>query len=127
MAARGYEDTEIYKLAKKLVVEIHKMTLAELPKYEMFAEGDQIRRSSKSIVANFVEGYGRRRYPPDHIRFLTYAVSTCDETKAHLEMLHETECLKPDRFQYFYAEYRKLGGMLYNYREAAVKGAIKED
>ena len=100
MAARGYEDTEIYKLAKKLVVEIHKMTLAELPKYEMFAEGDQIRRSSKSIVANFVEGYGRRRYPPDHIRFLTYAVSTCDETKAHLEMLHETECLKPERFQY---------------------------
>jgi four helix bundle protein len=81
VAGRGYEDAEIYKLAKKLAVEIHKMTLTELPKYEMFAEGDQIRRSSKSIVANFVEGYGRRRYPPDHIRFLTYAVSTCDETK----------------------------------------------
>lgn len=56
MAGRGYEDTDIYKLAKKLAVEIHKMTLSELPKYEMFAEGDQIRRSSKSIVANFVEG-----------------------------------------------------------------------
>jgi hypothetical protein len=41
-------------------------------------------------------------------------------------MLHETECLKPERFQYFYAEYRKLGGMLYNYREAALRGAIKE-
>ncbi len=42
-------------------------------------------------------------------------------------MLHETECLKSDHFRYFYAEYRKLGGMLYNYREAAVKGAIKEE
>jgi four helix bundle protein len=100
MAARGYEDTEIYKLAKKLAVEVHRMTLTELPKYEMYAEGDQIRRSSKSIVANFVEGYGRRRYPADHVRFLTYAISTCDETKAHLEMLHETDCLKPERFQY---------------------------
>ena len=127
MAGRGYEDAEIYKLAKKLSVEIHRMTLAELPKYEMFAEGNQIRRSSKSIVANFVEGYGRRRYPADPVRFLTYAVSTCDETKAHLEMLHETECLKSERFQYFYAEFRKLGGMLYNYRGAAINGAIKED
>jgi four helix bundle protein len=78
-------------------------------------------------VANFVEGYGRRRYPADQTRFLTYALATCDETKAHLEMLHETACLKPDRFKYFYAECRKLGAMLYNYREAAVKGAIKED
>jgi four helix bundle protein len=111
----GYEDMEIYKLAKKLAVEIHRMTITELPKYEMFAEGDQIRRSSKSVVANFVEGYGRQRYPSDQIRFMIYAVSTCDETKAHLEMLHETGCLKPEPFRYFYAEYRRLGGMLYNY------------
>jgi four helix bundle protein len=69
VAGRGYEDTEIYKLAKKLAAEIHKITFTELPRHEMFAEGDQIRRSSKSVVANFVEGYGRRRYPPDHIRF----------------------------------------------------------
>lgn len=102
------------------------MTLTELPKYEMHAEGDQIRRSSKSIVANFVEAYGRRRYPADQVRFLTFALASCDETKAHLEMLHETECLQPERFQYF-AEFRKLGGMLYNYREAALRGAIKED
>jgi hypothetical protein len=39
----------------------------------------------------------------------------------------KTPCLKPERFQYFYAEYRKLGGMLYKYREAAINGAIKED
>ncbi len=127
MAGRGYEDTEIYKVGVKLAAEVHRMTLTELPKYEMFAEGDQIRRSSKSIVANFVEGYGRRRYPPDHIRFLTYAISTCDETKAHLQMLHETDCLCAERFEYFYGEFRKLGGMLYNYREAAIKGTIRED
>jgi len=86
----SYEDSEVYKLAKQLAVEIHRMTLEELPKFEMYEEGSQIRRSSKSIVANFAEGYGRRTYQAKHIKFLTYALPSCDETKAHLELLHET-------------------------------------
>ncbi|MCQ3972907.1 MAG: four helix bundle protein [Anaerolineae bacterium] len=61
----SYEDSELYKLAKQMAVEIHKMTLDELPKFEMYEQGSQIRRSSKSIVANFVEGYGRRHYKAD--------------------------------------------------------------
>ncbi len=78
----GYEDMELYKLAKQMVVEIHKMTLNELPKFEMYEQGSQIRRSSKSVVANFVEGYGRRQYKVEYIKFLTYALASCDETKA---------------------------------------------
>jgi four helix bundle protein len=58
----SYEDTALYKLAKQMAVELHQVTLNELPKFEMYEQGSQIRRSSKSIVANFVEGYGRRRY-----------------------------------------------------------------
>jgi len=53
---KNYRDLEIYKLAKKLAVEIHKMTLT-LPKFELYEEGSQIRRSSKAIGANIVEGY----------------------------------------------------------------------
>ncbi|MGA9347223.1 MAG: hypothetical protein WBW48_00270 [Anaerolineae bacterium] len=36
---RGYEDTAIYQLGKRLAVEIHRMTLDELPKFEMYEEG----------------------------------------------------------------------------------------
>ncbi len=121
---RGYEDTAIYQLGKKLAVEIHRMTLDDLPRFEMYEEGSQIRRSSKSIVANFVEGYGMKRYRGDHVRYLTYALASCDETKAHLEMLYETGSLSQDRFQHFYDNYRKLGAMLYNYRESAIQGRV---
>ncbi|MBC7228529.1 MAG: four helix bundle protein [Thermoflexales bacterium] len=121
---KGYEDTEIYQLAKQLAVEIHRMTLEELPKFEMYEEDSQIRRSSKSIVANFVEAYGMKRYPGDAIRYLTYSLASCDETKSHLEMLHETGALALERFEYFYNQYRKLGAMLYNYREAAIQGRV---
>ena len=121
---RGYEGTEIYRLAKRLAVEIHRMTLEELPRFEMYEEGSQIRRSAKSVVANFVEGYGMKRYKGDMVRYLTYSLSSCGETKAHLEILHETGSLASHRFDYFYREYRKLGAMLYNCREAAIQGRV---
>jgi len=99
---KGYEGTAVYQLAKRLAVEIHRMTLEELPKFEMYEEGSRIRHSAKSVVANFVEGCGMKRYKGDLVRCLTYSRSSYDETKAHLEMLHETGSLTPERFDYFY-------------------------
>lgn len=43
----NYKDLEIWKLARELVIDIHKMSLG-LPKIEAFEEGHQIRRSMKS-------------------------------------------------------------------------------
>lgn len=122
MKTQSYRDLEIFELAKRLAVEVHRMTLEELPKFEMYEEGSQIRRSSKSIVANIVEGFGRRRYKNEFIQFLTYAVASCDETKAHLEMLHETGSLKNGGFEKFYHGYEELGAKLFNFREAVIKG-----
>jgi four helix bundle protein len=99
--------------ASELSVKIHKMTLDELPKFEMYEEGTQIRRSAKSIRSNIVEGYGRRRYKNDFIRFLVYAHSSCDETIDHLDTLWECESLTN---QALYDELKReldfLGGKL---------------
>ena len=46
-----------------------------------------------------VEGYGRRRYKADFIKYLVYAQSECDESIVHLDFLFETESLK-DRQQF---------------------------
>ncbi|MBL7875867.1 MAG: four helix bundle protein, partial [Cyclobacteriaceae bacterium] len=63
----SYKKLEIWQEAKKLSITIHEMTL-KLPKFEQFEEAQQIRRSSKSVRSNIVEGYGRRRYKADFIR-----------------------------------------------------------
>jgi four helix bundle protein len=76
-----------------MAVEVHQMSLS-LPKFELHEEGSQIRRSSKAISANIVEGFGRRRYKADYIRFLIYAHASCDETREHLMYLFETKSLK---------------------------------
>lgn len=89
----SYKNLEIWQLARELVVEIHKMTLHALPKFEMYEEGSQIRKSSKSVKSTIVEGYGRRRYKQEFIRFLSYAIASNDETIDHLETIFETNSL----------------------------------
>ena len=93
----NYKDLEIWQIAKELSIEVHKMTLS-LPKIEMYEEGSQIRRSSKSIRSNIVEGYGRRRYKNEFIRYIVFAIASTDETIDHLETLWETESLKDKEF-----------------------------
>ena len=89
----SYKNLDIWQLARDLVVDIHKMTLEKLPKHEMFEEGSQIRRSIKSVKSTIVEGYGRRAYKQDFIRFLHMAMASNDETADHLETLFDTGSL----------------------------------
>ncbi len=62
----SYKKLEIRKLSRGVAIEIHKMSM-QLSKFELYETGSQIRRSSKSIRANIVEGYGRKRYKQDYI------------------------------------------------------------
>lgn len=118
---QSYKDLEVYTLGKALAIKVHKLTIEELPKFEIYEEGSQIRRSSKSIVANLVEGFGRRKYLNEFIRFITYAIASCDETKVHLEMLYETESIPKEDFESLCQRYEELGAKLYNFREAVTK------
>jgi len=89
----SYRNLEIWQLSREIVIEIHKMTITQLPKFEMFETASQIRRSSKSVKSNIVEGYGRRSYKQDYIRFLIFSLASNDETIDHLETLWETGSL----------------------------------
>lgn len=110
---QSYKDLKIYKLAHKLAVEIHNMTLENLPKFEMYEEASQIRRSSKGVASTIVEGFGRKVYQQDYLKFMIYAHSSCDETKEHLEFLFKTDSLKDkEKFNYFFTEYEKLSKMI---------------
>jgi four helix bundle protein len=62
----------------------------KLPKYEIYEEGGQVRRSSKGITSCIVEGYGRKKYKADFVKFLIYAHASCDETILHLNFIKDT-------------------------------------
>ena len=122
MAYQNYRDLEIYKKAHKLAVEIHEMSL-QLPRFEMYEEGRQIRKSSKSVKDTIVEGFGRRRYKQEFIKFLTYSLSSCDETVSHLHTSYETKSLKDkEKYQYFCEEYDCLGKMINSFIKSVESG-----
>lgn len=92
---KSYRDSEVFKESKRLGIKIHKMSMT-LPKFEMYEEGSQVRRSAKAVASLIVEGYGRRRYKQDFLKYLVYSQSECDETILHLDFLFKTESLKDE-------------------------------
>jgi four helix bundle protein len=84
----GYKELDIYNEAFELALEVHSASLL-LPKFELYEQGSQIRRASKSIKDQITEGYGRRRYKADYIKFLIYAQASCDEAISQLEMINK--------------------------------------
>ena len=123
----SYKDLEVWQLARELVIEIHQMTLERLPKHEMYEVGSQIRRSSKSVKSSIVEGYGRRRYKQDFLRFLHFALASNLETFDHLETLFETGSLTD---QGLYADLHDrldtLGRKLHAFIQSVTKEHISE-
>ena len=117
---RSFQDLDVYRLAFELAVEIDRMSKG-LPRHEMYEVGSQIRRSAKSIPSNIAEGFGRRRYKQDYLRFIVYALASCDETRVHLDMLHQTGSLSDATHQHFSEEYDVLGKKLNRFLQGIIQ------
>lgn len=61
----SFEGLEVYQAARNLVKEVY-LLQSKFPKTEIFALGDQVRRSASSVTSNIARGVDeariRRRY-----------------------------------------------------------------
>lgn len=113
---KSYADLDIYNISYSMALDVHRLSM-KLPKYELYETGSQVRRSSKSITANIVEGYGRKKYKLDFIRFLVFSHSSCDETVVHLNFIKDLyEHLKEEATQLI-EKYTELSKKLYKFIE----------
>ncbi len=110
----SYKDLDIYKMGLELFYTIHPISL-QLPKHELYELGSQLRRSSESIVSNIVEGYGRKRYKADFIKFLTYSYSSCLETMNHIEKINYLYPNKIQSDKEIIENYDKLGAKIFSF------------
>ena len=109
--AKNYKELDVYNISFDLFIRTHQFTF-KLPKHETYELGSQLRRSSDSVNSNIVEGYGRKKYKKDFIKFLVYSHSSNDETINHLrkiELLYKE--LSEDAIA-LRTDYNKLGGKL---------------
>jgi four helix bundle protein len=109
---KGYKDLDIYNLTFELAIKIYRMSI-NLPHPDRFETGSQLRRSSQSIKDNIVEGYGRRRYKADFIKFLVTSHSSCLEATSQAEFLAEVH--KSSDWKEIANELDKAGIKIHNF------------
>lgn len=107
----SYQNLHVYQRAHAFGVACHQLSL-KLPKYELYESGSQLRRASKSVSANIVEGYGRKDYPAEHIRFVVFSLASNDETNEWLRYIVDCHPEHTAAAQVLIAECEEIGRML---------------
>jgi four helix bundle protein len=109
---RGFEDLEVFRRAYRVSLEVHRANL-EFPRIEQWALADQIRRASKSICANLVEGFGRQGWSKSEFRrFLMMATGSADEMQVWTLYCRDLGYIDSNVAERWQGEYRDIARML---------------
>lgn len=108
---KGYKSLIVYTKSFDLAVQVFKLT-KKFPKEEQFGLTSQVRRSSRSVCANIVEGYRKRAYPKEFKRRLSISDGELSETIFWLEMAVACEYISQDECAKFEEKLEEIGRIL---------------
>src|SRR5690348_11299091 len=91
---RGHRDLQVYRTAFDAAIEVFELT-KRFPREEQYSLTDQVRRSSRSVCANIVEAWRKRRYPAAFVSKLSDADAEAGETTFWLNMALRCGYLDP--------------------------------
>ena len=108
----SFEDLDVFRRAYDLSLAVHKASL-EFPRLEQFGLAEQVRRASKSICANVVEGFAKQRdSSAEFKRFLVIAIGSCEEMQMWVRYCKDLGYIDEPRFEAWYGEYKQIARML---------------
>jgi len=93
----SFEDLNVYKMAYELAQEIYRYTKS-FPVEEKYSLTDQIRRSSRSVCANIVEGYRKRQYPKHFASKISDADGEASETIVCLNFARDLNYISEEKY-----------------------------
>jgi four helix bundle protein len=99
----SFRETSIYKKAFKQAMDIFELTKG-FPKEELYSLTDQIRRSSRSVCANYAEAHRKRRYKAHFISKLSDCDTENTETLVWLDFSYACKYISEST----YDEYAKV-------------------
>ncbi|HSZ25007.1 MAG TPA: four helix bundle protein [Cytophagaceae bacterium] len=82
---KNYTYLKVYQVSRELSIDIH-----TLPKFELYEEGGQLKRQTKSIPSTTKGGQWRRNYKNDFIRYTLFVLKVDDMLLIHLKFLSFT-------------------------------------
>jgi four helix bundle protein len=89
---RGYRDLIVYQKSYKLALEIFEITKT-FPKEEKYSLIDQIRRSSRAVLANISAAWVKRKYPKLFVSKLLDSLEEESETEVWLDFSFDCKYL----------------------------------
>lgn len=109
---QSYRDLDVFNLAYTLAMEVLRLT-ARFPKEERYALTDQMRRSSRSVCGNLVEGFAKRRYEAVFKNALNDSLGESEETKLWLDFALDCDYIQPDEHRMLATGYEQASAMLW--------------
>jgi len=107
----GHKSLRVYQLAYELAMEIFHLS-KKFPVEERYSLTDQIRRSSRSVVANIAEGYRKRQYSKMFVNKMSDADGETAETQTWLDFSLDCGYISKETHESLYSRYLSVGGML---------------
>ncbi len=107
-------DLKVYNIAVELENKLFQITDG-IPNKWRIDQVKQIERSSASISTNICEGYCKRFYQKDFIRYLFIALGSCDETQHHLRVLKFKKFIDKDSYSIYASKYKNLSVRILNF------------
>ena len=105
-----YRDLIVWKKSMELVKSVYALT-KQLPKEEILALSNQLRRAVVSIPSNIAEGYGRNS-KQDYLRFLNIARGSKNEVETQLHICLLLEYLNQNELSASLNLCQEVGKML---------------
>ena len=113
MIPQSLKDLRLFQECRKFIVVIYKLTKL-LPNEEKYGLSSQIRRATVSILANIVEGYGRKTRP-DQLHFFTIAIGSFREVECYVLVFLDLQYINQEQYQYVSKIKDIVGGLLVNF------------
>lgn len=110
-AAKSFRDLNVYKAAREAARMVFEIT-KRFPRDERYSLIDQIRRSSRAVMALVAEAWARRRYKAAFVNKIDEALGECYETCSWLISSLDSAYINKDEFSDLDARFQHIGGML---------------
>ena len=104
---KTHEDLVIYQKAFNAAMKIFELS-KQFPVEERYSLTDQIRRSSRSVCANFAEAWRKRRYQASFIAKLNDCESEATETQVWLKFAVKCQYISVEEGRDLYSTYNQV-------------------
>src|SRR5438132_10055907 len=127
---RTFEDLDVYQVAREFRKKMYAVT-RQLPDFEKYDLGSQIRRAAVSLTNNIAEGHGRYHFA-DQVRFFLGSRGSLQELVDDLNVCTDENYLEAEKIEALKSEAWRVLGLINGYfrylrdRKAGAETVIRE-